>query len=324
MGTRTIVPAVYLMACIALASPARGQTAVDPLDIVQFPATQPRKPIHLAPPAAPQTSRVRLRTLQAIQDAAQSQSHWQDAAKQAEDRLADAALRQKLHDRLNLLAPDVAAALLNQPGALAVVSIAVYTDPATHEQQSVAVAFEGLDGSLSPSFFPRLLADMPFPADLAKRQNRALAFDPAASSCMIYSVSKGDLDAEDITLATLKQSLGQALTSPPADSAVLAAAAPPDFPQRLPPPTATETLDQARHAQAVQDRAISEDSSAYDASGIDTSSWGQPPVYTPHWITIDIPDNSAVGAPAATVAPAAPKSTAGATPPRVGSNPKNK
>jgi hypothetical protein len=326
MEQRSFFFGAGIAASIAFGSFAFGQS--DPLNIVQFtspPAQATPSQPHDPPQSAQHTHGVHLLSLSVVKDARQRQTRWQDAAKEAEDQITDPALRQKLDDRLNAMADTVAEQLIQKPDQCAVVTIAVYTDPGSEHQQRVAVAFEGLDESLNPTFFARLLADTPLRGD-QQEQQPGVTVDRAATSYMIYHLADGDLKASDVSQAQMKLSLAMALHDVEVPQVVDDSAAPPAAPPtRLPPVAATETQDQQQQAQAAQNRAESQDASAYSATTGSGDGWGEEPQYQPHWITIDIPQNSAADTVAATpsnqasAAVSATPRNVGATPPKTAS-----
>jgi hypothetical protein len=321
MEQRSLFIGAGIAAYIAFGSLASGQS--NPLDIVQFtsPPSQaaPAAPGN-SPPPEQRTDRlhVHLGSLSVVSDARQRHTPWQDAAKEAEDQITDPALRQKLADRLNAMADTVAAGLIQKPNQCAVVTIAVYTDPGSEHQRHVAVLYEGVDESLNSTFFARLLADTPLSAEQQEKQHSGLLLDRAASSYMIYHLADGDLKAENVSQDQMKQSLAMALNEISQPQVVDDAASPPAAPPvRLPPAAATETLEQQQQAQAAQDRAQAQDAETDNATAGSSDGWGQEPQYQPHWITIDIPQNSAADSVAATPRNQTTPSV-GATPPRVG------
>ncbi|HET6250495.1 MAG TPA: hypothetical protein VFE47_22595 [Tepidisphaeraceae bacterium] len=178
-------------------------------DPIVTPPAAPPANVNVAQPQAQEPDRliVPLRTLNVVQNARERRTPWQQSADEAVARINDPAIKANVTQQLSALAPQVAKALMHEPGENGIVTIAVYKDRGTGKEILAAVAFEGVGEGLNPSFYARVLANFPqVPGTDAKLAER-LEYDPLASSFLCMFVNRGDLKADDITDAEMKKSL---------------------------------------------------------------------------------------------------------------------
>jgi len=201
---------------------------------------------------------IQLRQLRAVQDLREKPTRWQQAAQEAASRVKDPKLRDQVSERLSAIAQQAAWDLLARPGQTAVATVAVFTDPKTEEQRLAAVSYEGLGDSINPTFFPRLLADIP--ATQPATENK-LMLDPFATSYLCFYLDHADLLAGDVPHATMKKSLDLAIQFAREQGARLASGSTPS--------------QAAAQAQSRQQAADQQAQAAQEQAAVQSS----PPVY---------------------------------------------
>jgi hypothetical protein len=211
-------------------------------------------------PASP----VQLRQLRAVQDVREKRTPWQQAAQEAASRVKDPKLREQVSQRLSNIAQQASWDLLARPGQTAVATVAVFTNPKTEEQRVAAVSYEGLGDSINPTFFPRLLANIP--ATQPAGDNK-LMLDPIATSYLCFYLDHADLMAGDVPHATMKKSLDLAIQFARDQGAQLASGSASS--QSSAQVQARQRANQqAQAAQQQQQAAVESSSPAYDESSV--------------------------------------------------------
>lgn len=212
------------------------------------PATPAPAPASAGAQAVAASDMLQLRSLQAVLDARERRQDWHDAARQAAERIQEPALRDQFNQRLAGLIPTLANALMAQPQENALVTVAVYRDPARQGKQAmVAVTFEGLGDRIDRSFFADVLAGMPTPPQ-AEGIPTSLTFDTEASSYLIFFLGNRQLQAGDIPHPLMGRSVVAALNrersrqNPPGGGAVapVPVAPPPTVPRQPRDPVPTD------------------------------------------------------------------------------------
>lgn len=150
-----------------------------------------------------------LLTLPAVQTIREKNTRWQEAAQLALNEVHNKALRDQINQRLNAVAPEVAKDLLTKPDSQAIVTVAIYKNPKTNRQALAAVAYEGRSDALNPSFYSRVIADLPAAPRVSKTQE-PLALDELATCYLCFFLDHGNLDAGRIPHPLMKQSVQKA------------------------------------------------------------------------------------------------------------------
>jgi len=249
-----------------------GQVAPPPAS--STPAAQPE-----APPVMDQKiSAIPLRMLPDVQDVRQHNTPWEQAADQAVGKIGDPALKSSVSQQLSKIAPQVAKALLAHPGESAMVTIAVYRQRDTSRAAAAAVAFEGLDDALNPSFYPRVLANFPQPPGVPNTSAPSLELDPTATSYLCFFLDHGDLKAGNISHEQMKRSLDVAIEQSRRQSA--------DRP--ITPPPQDITPDQPAAAGAPPVAASPAPANPANVGEAQPASSELPPDYAnPYWASND-------------------------------------
>lgn len=192
---------------VVMSAAALGPLAIDVhAQQAPVPAAPAAQPV-MDQPAFP----IQLRSLLAIADIRERPTPWQQAAQEAAGRVKDSALRNQVNQQLAAVGPQVAQDLLNKPGETAVVTVAVFKNPKTDQQSMAAVSYEGLGDSLNPSFFPRLLANVPNPASAKQQSDGRLELDAIATSYICFYLDHANLMAGDVPHTLMKKSLDVAI-----------------------------------------------------------------------------------------------------------------
>ncbi len=159
-------------------------------------------------------------------------------------------------------------------------TIAVYRERKTENEVLAAVAFEGLGDSLNPSFYPRVLSNLPEVPQNKENQPLSLELDPNATSYLCFYLDHGDLKAGDIAHSQMKQSLGLAIQrSRQQPTAPVAGGVWPRSQAVLEQQQADLRAEQAAaNQQADQAQANQQASDAQPASAQVSSDWT-----TPYW-----------------------------------------
>ncbi|HZL36176.1 MAG TPA: hypothetical protein VFC78_12740 [Tepidisphaeraceae bacterium] len=194
----------------------QGQVAVQPPgQAVAQQAAPPAGP----PRVDPALAALPLHKLIAVRNVHERRTHWQKAADEAVSRIEDSKLKAVVAQRIAKLAPTIAEALIGHPGQSAMLTVAVYQDRKAGTQALAAVAYEGLGRDLNPSFYPRVLADLPQAPGGQEDQTQKFQLDANATSYLCFFLDHGDLKAGEITQAQMKQSLGLAIEQAHRDAA---------------------------------------------------------------------------------------------------------
>lgn len=211
----------YLLSCVVCGIVTVPAFAVDPPNTGgadNAPGTQAPLPIpqegQSQQPAAPMQQQIvviPLRTLPAVESVREKHDSWQTAADRAVARIASPQLKNNVNRQLAKVAPAVAGALLHQPGQSAIVTIAVYKNRQSGQEAAAAVAFEGVGDQLNPSFYPRVLADLPRLPNAQQNQTDSLQLDLEATSYLCFFLDHADLKAGNITQKEMKESLATAI-----------------------------------------------------------------------------------------------------------------
>jgi hypothetical protein len=162
------------------------------------PATLPSSTTAEPGDVAATTGTIQFRALPAVLDARERRQDWHQAAQHAADRIQDPALKSQFNQRLAGLVPMIAKALMAQPQEDALVTVAVYRDPAKPANHAmVAVTFDGLGGQIGQTFFADVIAGMPKVPD-AEGVPKSLTLDTEATSYLVFFLGKNQLLAGDI------------------------------------------------------------------------------------------------------------------------------
>jgi hypothetical protein len=154
---------------------------------------------------------ITLGSLPAVQEVLERRVAWKDAEEQALAKIDNKALQGQVQHRLTDVATQVSKDLLARVDAQAIVTVAVYKDPKTNRQALAAVAYEGRSDQLDPSFFARVVADLP-QAPRVQQDQGNLELDQTATTHILFFLDHGNLDAGAIPNLKLKQSLSLAAT----------------------------------------------------------------------------------------------------------------
>ena len=150
---------------------------------------------------------VQFRALPAVLDARERRQDWHEAAQQAEAKIKNQPLRDQLTERLSGLMPQVVDQLRSHPQDEAVVTIAVYREPAKpSEDAMILVTFNGLASQVGDTFMQDVmnnLATLPQADDIPKN----LALDSEATSYLVFFFGNRKLEAGDVSQTQMNHSI---------------------------------------------------------------------------------------------------------------------